>query len=117
MNYRNIQYTLDLKADKKSLNYMQISGRIIEEQKSYFTVDTTEGAFRASIRGILKKDRVRICTGDLVNIEITSQSPPEGNNHLGTPTKQLLKTSGSCEPFSNLFYKHTLLTITGSGST
>jgi ribosome biogenesis GTPase len=55
-----------------------ISGRVIEEQKNYFLVDTSQGVFRSGIKGTLKKTKTRVCVGDLVEITITSDNPPEG---------------------------------------
>jgi putative ribosome biogenesis GTPase RsgA len=46
---------------------MAIPGRVIEEQKNYYIIDTPQGALRASTRGLLKKDRKRICVGDQVD--------------------------------------------------
>jgi ribosome biogenesis GTPase len=57
---------------------MGLSGRVIEEQKNYFIVDTDKSIARCSIKGTLKKNRVRICTGDLVTIEIINHDTHEG---------------------------------------
>jgi ribosome biogenesis GTPase len=57
---------------------MGLNGRVIEEQKNYFIVDTTKSAIRCSIRGNLKKIGVRVCTGDIVTIDITNQDTAEG---------------------------------------
>ena len=60
---------------------MIISGRIIEEQKNYFIVDTSQGAVRAATSGLLKKDRnraKRVCVGDMVECELTNRDTGEG---------------------------------------
>jgi len=55
-----------------------ISGRVIEEQKNYFLVDTEQGVIRGGTTGALKKVRARVCVGDFVQISITSIDPPIG---------------------------------------
>jgi ribosome biogenesis GTPase len=57
---------------------MTLPGRVIEEQKNYFIVDTEQSTFRCTIRGVLKKNSVRVCTGDLVTIDIINQDSREG---------------------------------------
>jgi ribosome biogenesis GTPase len=57
---------------------MTLPGRVIEEQKNYFIVDTEQSTFRCTIRGVLKKNRVRVCTGDLVTIDVINQDSREG---------------------------------------
>ncbi|MGA2506688.1 MAG: ribosome small subunit-dependent GTPase A [Chitinispirillaceae bacterium] len=60
---------------------MIISGRIIEEQKNYFIIDTTQGSVRAATSGLLKKDRKRakrVCVGDMVECELTNRDTGEG---------------------------------------
>jgi ribosome biogenesis GTPase len=57
---------------------MPVSGRIIEEQKNYYVVDTPQGAVRAATRGLLKKDRRRVCVGDTVECEVTNADAAEG---------------------------------------
>jgi len=61
---------------------MPISGRIIEEQKNYFIIDTAQGAVRAATRGLLKKDPKRakhVCVvGDMVDCELTNKDTGEG---------------------------------------
>lgn len=49
---------------------MSISGRIIEEQKNYLVVDTSLGQVQATTRGLLKKDKKRVCVGDIVDLDI-----------------------------------------------
>ena len=57
---------------------MQTSGRIIEEQKNYFIIDTAPGALRATTKGALKKNRTRLCVGDFVDYEVTNEDRLEG---------------------------------------
>jgi ribosome biogenesis GTPase len=57
---------------------LESCGRIIEEQKNYFLVDTVEGIIRCVLKGTLKKVKTRVCAGDLVNLTITNNNPPEG---------------------------------------
>lgn len=57
---------------------MIISGRIIEEQKNYFIIDTAQGPVRAATSGLLKKDRKRVCVGDMVDCERTNEDTGEG---------------------------------------
>lgn len=55
-----------------------LSGRVIEEQKNYFLVDLPQERIRAGIRGLLKKNKTRICSGDMVDVEFINLEPPEG---------------------------------------
>jgi ribosome biogenesis GTPase len=57
---------------------MGLEGRIIEEQKNYFITDTGQSAIRCTVKGNLKKNKVRVCTGDVVTIEITNLDSGEG---------------------------------------
>lgn len=57
---------------------MPVSGRIIEEQKSFFFVDTECGHVRCTIRGALKKVKTKLCAGDLVDLDLINKTPPEG---------------------------------------
>ena len=69
---------------------MPITGRIIEEQKNYFIIDTAQGTLRATTSGLLKKDAKRsshasrakhtkcVCVGDMVDCEITNTDTPAG---------------------------------------
>ncbi len=57
---------------------MPVTGRIVEEQKSFYLVDTECGSVRSTIRGALKKTKTRLCAGDLVDLELTNKNPPEG---------------------------------------
>jgi len=53
------------------------SGRVIEEQKNYYLIDIGESIARATIRGVLKKEKKRVCTGDIVDIGIINREPLE----------------------------------------
>ena len=57
---------------------MSLKGRVIEEQKNYFLVDTIQGQVRTGIKGSLKKNRERVCVGDQVELNITNNDPLEG---------------------------------------
>lgn len=57
---------------------MAISGRVVEEQKNYYIVNSSQGNVRATTRGLLKKDKKRLCVGDFVDLEVTNTDPPEG---------------------------------------
>jgi ribosome biogenesis GTPase len=57
---------------------MSLPGRVIEEQKNYFLVDTTQGLVRTGIKGSLWKIKTRVCVGDLVQLSITNDEPLEG---------------------------------------
>lgn len=57
---------------------MITSGRIIEEQKNYFIIDTAQGPVRAATSGLLKKYRKRVCVGDMVDCERTNEDTGEG---------------------------------------
>ena len=55
---------------------MQVTGRVIEEQKNYFVVTTPSGQVMATTAGVLKKKRKRVCTGDIVDITLLDAIPP-----------------------------------------
>ena len=58
---------------------MPITGRVIEEQKNYFIVDIpTTGQVAATTSGALKKLRSRVCTGDVVEVNLIDTSPLRG---------------------------------------
>jgi ribosome biogenesis GTPase / thiamine phosphate phosphatase len=48
---------------------MPLSGRIVEQQKSLYRVDTGECEMTAGLRGLLKRDREKPCVGDMVTLE------------------------------------------------
>jgi ribosome biogenesis GTPase len=57
---------------------MLLAGRVIQEQKNYYVVNTARGDVRATLKGVLKKDRKRICTGDRVDVETINNDTEEG---------------------------------------
>jgi ribosome biogenesis GTPase / thiamine phosphate phosphatase len=57
---------------------MPFTGRVIQEQKNYYVVNTERGTIRATLKGVLKKDRKRICTGDRVDVERINNDSDEG---------------------------------------
>jgi ribosome biogenesis GTPase len=61
-----------------ALKNLECHGRVVEEQKNYFLVDTDQGIIRCVLKGTLKKVRTRVCAGDLVTTTITNNNPPEG---------------------------------------
>jgi ribosome biogenesis GTPase len=56
---------------------MILTGRIVEEQKNYFTLDTSEGIYQVIRSGRLKKDSELICTGDMADCTITNTDTHE----------------------------------------
>lgn len=56
---------------------MQVRGKIIEEQKNYYTVDTSVGTVRSELKGKIKQKEKRLYVGDIVTIEFYNQDPPE----------------------------------------
>ncbi|MFP4162722.1 MAG: ribosome small subunit-dependent GTPase A [Chitinispirillaceae bacterium] len=56
----------------------RLSGRIIEERKNYYTVSTSIGTVRSTLKGVLKKKKRKIATGDLVYIDIINPDSMEG---------------------------------------
>ena len=56
---------------------MVVTGRVVEEQKNYFVVDTPSGLTNATTLGILKQKRKRVCTGDIVDIKLIDSTPPQ----------------------------------------
>lgn len=57
---------------------MYLRGRIIEEHKNHYYVDTQQGVFNATLKGVLKKQKNRLYVGDFVDIEVFNIDPPEG---------------------------------------
>ncbi len=57
---------------------MQLSGRIVEEQKNYYIVDTEQGNIRSVLKGNIKKEKKRLYAGDFVDIEVFNKDIPEG---------------------------------------
>lgn len=48
---------------------MKLCGRIVEEQKNYFVVDTGSERVTATTSGSLKQGKKRVCTGDIVDLK------------------------------------------------
>jgi len=57
---------------------MTITGRIIEEQKNYYVADTPDGTVLATASGGIRNKRMRISTGDLVDLQMIDATPPRG---------------------------------------
>lgn len=57
---------------------MYLRGRIIEEHKNHYFVDTEEGIINATLKGVLKKQKDRLYVGDFVDVEVFNMDPPEG---------------------------------------
>ena len=57
---------------------MSITGRVIEEQKNYFIVDTPNGQVSVTTSGGLKKLRTRVCAGDIVEVNVIDAEPMRG---------------------------------------
>jgi ribosome biogenesis GTPase len=51
---------------------MELSGRIVEERKNYFVIDTGRGLFQSTRSGLLKKNNRRLCAGDVVAITVNN---------------------------------------------
>lgn len=52
-----------------------LTGRVIEEQKNYFVVASGSENVMATATGSLRKKRMRVCTGDCVDLHIISKEP------------------------------------------
>lgn len=57
---------------------MELSGRIVEEQKNYYLVATDKGTIKTTLKGIIKKQKKRLFVGDKVIIEVFNTDIPEG---------------------------------------
>lgn len=69
---------------------MQLRGRIIEEQKNYYLVDTEQGVIRSILKGVIKKKEKRLYVGDVVTIEVFNIDIPEGIIRTLHPRKNSL---------------------------
>ncbi|MBN1984383.1 MAG: ribosome small subunit-dependent GTPase A [Chitinivibrionales bacterium] len=49
---------------------MFIDGRVVEEQKNYYVVDTDHGRIRSFLKGVIKKSYSRLLVGDRVRCEL-----------------------------------------------
>jgi ribosome biogenesis GTPase len=54
-----------------------LSGRIVEERKNYYIVDTPKGELRALLKGVIRKKHKRLSVGDIVNVEIYDEEKSE----------------------------------------
>jgi len=72
---------------------MELNGRVIEEQKNYFLVDTPNGVIRCVIKGSLKKVRTRVCVGDLVLVTVTNSDKTDTDHAEGIIAKVESRTS------------------------
>ena len=54
-----------------------IDGRIVEERKNYYVVDTDEGAYHGLLKGAIRKKFKRLCVGDKVTIDIFDEERAE----------------------------------------
>jgi putative ribosome biogenesis GTPase RsgA len=72
---------------------MIVSGRIVEEQKNYYIIDTEAGRIRSTLKGIAKKKFQRLFAGDFVDIEIIDKDTNEGIiKKVISAKKQIIKT-------------------------
>ncbi len=69
---------------------MLVHGRIVEEQKNYYLVDTEKGLVRSFLKGVLKKKQKRLYVGDFVTVEIFNFDIPEGIVRELHPRKNIL---------------------------
>ena len=60
------------------ITQIPITGRVVEEQKNYFVVDTPEGSLLATTSGTLKKQRKKPCSGDIVAVTIIDAETRRG---------------------------------------
>jgi ribosome biogenesis GTPase len=70
---------------------MQITGRIIEEQKNYFVVATPSGIIFSTTIGALKKQRKKACTGDIVALTVIDPATQRGVITSIHPRRSYLK--------------------------
>jgi len=52
-------------------------GLIIEKHKNNYRVDSTDGCFEASLKGVLKKSRQKPVVGDRITFELLDSIPPK----------------------------------------
>ncbi len=55
----------------------EITGRIIEERKNYYSVDTEKGELRALLKGVIRKKHKRLSVGDIVSVDIYDEEKKE----------------------------------------
>jgi ribosome biogenesis GTPase len=56
-----------------------LTGRIIEQQRNYYVIDTPEGPLKATMRGAMRT--ARPCVGDIVTVEIINRDSSEAQIH------------------------------------
>ncbi|MDG5815063.1 ribosome small subunit-dependent GTPase A [Chitinispirillales bacterium ANBcel5] len=66
------------------------TAKVIEEQKNYLVVDTPIGNVKTTVLGKQKKKKRRICTGDIVEMEIINFDSLEGVIRSVAPRKSYL---------------------------
>ena len=54
-----------------------ITGRIVEERKNYYTVDTPQGEFKALLKGVIRKKTKRLSVGDIISVEVYDKDKAE----------------------------------------
>ena len=67
---------------------MALTGRIIEEQRNYFVIDTARGVFQARLRGTMRTKRP--CVGDIVSAEIINLDSSEAQIHAIAPRRNFI---------------------------
>lgn len=67
-----------------------MQGKIIKGIAGFYYVHTALGVVQCKARGIFRKDQIKPLTGDDVEIELTSQTPLEGNITTILPRRNVL---------------------------
>ena len=67
-----------------------VIGRVVEEQKNYFLLDTEQGVVLATRKGTLKKENTRVSVGDLVDVHINDPQEKKGIITAIKPRRNLL---------------------------
>lgn len=70
---------------------MLIDGRVVEEQKNYYVIDTPGGLIRSVLKGAIKQHHQRLLVGDTVLIEIFDTEGAEGIVRRLHPRRNKLK--------------------------
>ncbi len=60
------------------MSNQSVDGRVTEERKNYFIVSTDSGEYRCTVKGTLKKQKTKVCTGDLVVVQVINSDSHEG---------------------------------------
>ena len=61
-----------------ALARMTIQGRIIEERKNYYIIDTSKVPFAQQRKGFSRRTRKRVCVGDMVDCEVINRDSRDG---------------------------------------